>query len=91
MWGSVKQADYQESGTVGLSTYRLSVDGPGQLSGIHQVDVALYHCDTLGVICWPIWRQRTVPENAHPSHLTFDSATGRIQGRFENGAILSCS
>jgi len=63
----------------------------GQLSGIHQVDVALYHCGALGVICWPICRQRTVPENAYPSHLTFDSATGRIQVRFENGAILSCS
>jgi len=32
--GSVKQADYQESETVGLSTYRLSVDAPGGNSAV---------------------------------------------------------
>ena len=50
----------------------------------------LYHCDVLGVICWPICRHRTVPEDAYPSHLAFDSATGRIEVRFENTVILSC-
>ena len=85
------QPDYEESATIGLSTYRMTVDTLGELSDIHQVDVVLYHCDALGVICWPICRQRTVPENAYPSHLDFDAATGRVQVRFENTVILSCS
>lgn len=87
----VTQADYQESETVGLSTYRMSVDDLGQLSDIHQVDVVLYHCDALGVFCWPTCRQRTDPATAYQSHLDFDSATGRVQVRFENSVILSCS
>ena len=85
------QPDYEESATIGLSTYRMTVDTLGELSDIHQVDVVLYHCDALGVICWPICRQRTVPENAYPSHLDFDAATGHVQVRFENTVILSCS
>jgi len=84
------QPDYEERATVGLSTYRMTVDTLGELSDIHQVDVVLYHCDVLGVICWPTCRQRTVPENAYQGHLTLDSATGRIEVRFENNVILSC-
>jgi hypothetical protein len=84
------QLDYEESETIGLSTYRMNVDILGELSDIHQVDVVLYHCDALGVICGPACRQRTVSENASQGHLAFDSATGRIEVRFENTLILSC-
>ena len=85
------QPDYEESETIGLSTYRMTVDTLGELSDIHQVDVVLYHCDALGVFCWPTCRQRTDPATAYQSHLDFDSATGRVQVRFENSVILSCS
>jgi hypothetical protein len=81
------QADYEESETFGLSTYRMNVVTLGELSDIHQVDVVLYHCDALGVICWPICRQRTVPENAYQGHPALDSATGRIEVCFENTVI----
>jgi hypothetical protein len=85
------QGNYQESETAGLSTYRMTVDELGQLSDIHQVDVVLYRCDALGVVCWPICRWRTEPANAYANHLAFDSATGRVQVLFMKNPILSCS
>ena len=84
------QPDYEESETIGLSTYRMTVDTLGELSDIHQVDVVLYHCDALGVICWPIAASALSGQRL-PSHLDFDSATGHVQVRFENTVILSCS
>jgi hypothetical protein len=86
----ITQPEYQESETAGLSTYRLTVDDLGQLSDIHQMDVVVYHCDALGVICWPTCRWRTDPATAYQSYLDFDSVTGHVQVRFENTVILSC-
>jgi hypothetical protein len=82
--------EYLSSSTFGWSTYRLMQDDLGQVSDILQVDVVLYHCDALGVVCVPMCKQRTSREVAVQARVVPASSQNGVTILAYENPLLTC-